>query len=81
MTVAQLGVAVRYNSLQATSAFRLPPEADVHVDVTMCDFSRLVIRYPHGPLAARNGRGHSLSAIEENAVKLSRNNFCSEHLP
>jgi hypothetical protein len=31
------------------------PEAAIHVDVTMHDFSRLVIRYAHWPLAATNG--------------------------
>ena len=35
-----------------TVRYRLP-EADIHVDVTMCDFSHLIIRYAHEPVTTR----------------------------
>ncbi|MCC7700776.1 hypothetical protein IGS59_00885 [Janthinobacterium sp. GW460P] len=44
-------------------------EADIQVDVTMCDLSRLLIRYAHGPLAARSGRRNIESVCPHEETK------------
>lgn len=65
------------SALGGTWQRRNRPEAANHVDVTMRDFSRLIIRYSGGSLAARNKPIHAFSYTALNEVRRER--MMTEH--